>query len=731
MPILTLDPSAITGADVPNCDWELRGQPDIGTSASIGTVLRFGTLTDGTDRIEDVPESLPGTWLVFSIPDLGVWWSFQMPGIDTILSARVDLFVPPPNPLSYLTEVEHDATLTGAGTTSDPLGAVPVAPGSSFNRDNLIAGTNIGLDDVGATDVRISATGSVSATDQVARDEAEAAQSTADGAVMVNTVQQAKLDGIETGAERNVGQQFTNAEKTKLQGIETSATQDQTGAEIVSAIDTNLGSTTWQQGGGGGGGGSTNYNDLTNKPIVRMDVPVPSAATEDVLLMDANGDIFNTVGHAHVGRIVEWGRLAIDATLVAHGGYPEVTYRGTINNTPPAGWADGDAYFEREGSNWTRNSGGHGFPYTPPNWRGAWAYKRDADASATAVDDIACFVFDPDNDNRVFAHVVITFTAGVPSSWRLVKVGYVDPGRLLRPPNYANEGMVPEVVNGQWTTVRPLSLDDIEPHVGRVPQDPPATSHERIYLTHGYSEGIREDAIITIGRSEPFGGYSAAYTGLDFGAINKPSPMARLFGTGDAVNGSNLESLQSQSNTWITDLDELWFDNVEYAFSPESHREGSLWNRRVVDYPEDVADGDYPVNYRDTEGNWYFTSGVGVQYDAGPYGLVALEDGSFKYFPYRPSSSVHSSGTGNPLGIPEFEEQTYRNILGKQWNAAGQFARHCCRSEQARPQRSLTPAMCAPRPTVRTCSMTVAATVLSRGSTATTQTATRRSRDRL
>ena len=41
---------------------------------------------------------------------------------------------------------------------------------------------------------------------------------------------------------------------TKLDGIESNATADQTGGEIVSAINTELGNTDWQSGGGGGGG---------------------------------------------------------------------------------------------------------------------------------------------------------------------------------------------------------------------------------------------------------------------------------------------------------------------------------------------------------------------------------------------------------------------------------------------------------------------------------------------
>lgn len=48
----------------------------------------------------------------------------------------------------------------------------------------------------------------------------------------------------------NTTASFTTAQETKLSGIETGATADMTGAEIVAAIDTNLGSSAWQGGGG-------------------------------------------------------------------------------------------------------------------------------------------------------------------------------------------------------------------------------------------------------------------------------------------------------------------------------------------------------------------------------------------------------------------------------------------------------------------------------------------------
>ena len=52
---------------------------------------------------------------------------------------------------------------------------------------------------------------------------------------------------------------ITGTERTKLNGIEAGATADQTGAEIITAIDTELGNTDWQGGGGGGGGWTRSF----------------------------------------------------------------------------------------------------------------------------------------------------------------------------------------------------------------------------------------------------------------------------------------------------------------------------------------------------------------------------------------------------------------------------------------------------------------------------------------
>ena len=72
------------------------------------------------------------------------------------------------------------------------------------------------------------------------------------------------LDSVLT----NTTASFTTAQETKLSGIETGATADQTGAEMVGAIDSELGSTDWQSGGGGGSVEAVTYVNTAYTPTI-------------------------------------------------------------------------------------------------------------------------------------------------------------------------------------------------------------------------------------------------------------------------------------------------------------------------------------------------------------------------------------------------------------------------------------------------------------------------------
>ena len=146
-------------------------------------------------------------------------------------------------------------------------GVVVLEDVAEMNFPGAVVQAELDPNDPTRVNVTVSSTGEgPGGVDQIARNAAAAAQTTADGAVADNITQQTELDainpftaadetkldgieasadvnvgveytqtektklaGVETGAEANVGQQYTNAEKTKLGNIESNATADQSG----------------------------------------------------------------------------------------------------------------------------------------------------------------------------------------------------------------------------------------------------------------------------------------------------------------------------------------------------------------------------------------------------------------------------------------------------------------------------------------------------------------------
>lgn len=83
------------------------------------------------------------------------------------------------------------------------------------------------------------------------------------------------------------------ADKAKLDSIEPGATGDQTGAELIAAIDAALGGTVWQSGGGSGSGGGTNLSvtrdagSLTVLSDTGSDAVLPAATSTQAGIMSS------------------------------------------------------------------------------------------------------------------------------------------------------------------------------------------------------------------------------------------------------------------------------------------------------------------------------------------------------------------------------------------------------------------------------------------------------------
>jgi hypothetical protein len=173
-----------------------------------------------------------------------------------------------------------------------------------------------------------------------------AASATAAG--VMAAADKAKLDGIEPGAQANPDaaaikaayegnadtNAFTDADRAKLDGIEPGATGDQTGPELVAAIDAALGGTAWQTGGTAGqAGGATNLSvsrtagSMTVLSDTGSDALLPAAsATEAGVMSAADKAKLDGLGPAGAGG--DMAAAVYDPQGVAADAFDRANHRG-------------------------------------------------------------------------------------------------------------------------------------------------------------------------------------------------------------------------------------------------------------------------------------------------------------------------------------------------------------------------------------------------------------------
>ena len=132
--------------------------------------------------------------------------------------------------------------------------------GTGFSRDDILAGANITLTDVGDSQIRITASGGVSATDSVARSAAAAAQATADSAAMA--AQDAETTAGTASASAAAAQSTANTAQSEIDALETTVSDirqlpDPAGAGNVGKIPKISSSNQWILADDDGGGVGT------------------------------------------------------------------------------------------------------------------------------------------------------------------------------------------------------------------------------------------------------------------------------------------------------------------------------------------------------------------------------------------------------------------------------------------------------------------------------------------
>ena len=114
---------------------------------------------------------------------------------------------------------------------------------------------------------------------------------TPSAAGVLGATDKAKLDSLTAApATPTKSGQMSGADKAKLDGIEPGATADQTGPELVAALDAALGGTAWQAGGGGGGTNLAVSRTATSLSVLSdtgSDAVLPAATATEAGVMSA------------------------------------------------------------------------------------------------------------------------------------------------------------------------------------------------------------------------------------------------------------------------------------------------------------------------------------------------------------------------------------------------------------------------------------------------------------
>ena len=254
--------------------------PDVFENKIVQATRPFREITDSDGRVafDLIPSSMLDNqtkYLVWWL-DLDESYEISMPDVDSVLAVllgetgdftRANLIAGDNITLTFVGSDSVLIATPGQAGGDDEVARTAAAAAQDTADAAVLVNTQQTAD---ITTAQVAADAAQVAADaaQVAADNAQVAadvaQAAAQGAVDINTAQalsitaltarneyttpeKTKLTNIQAGAQVNVGQTYTQAEKTKLTDIEPNATDDQTGAQIVAAIDAQLNTDAWQE----------------------------------------------------------------------------------------------------------------------------------------------------------------------------------------------------------------------------------------------------------------------------------------------------------------------------------------------------------------------------------------------------------------------------------------------------------------------------------------------------
>ena len=193
-----------------------------------------------------------------------------------------------------------------------------------------------------------------------------------------------------------------------------------------------------------------------------------------------------------------------------------------------------------------------------------------------------------------------------------------------------------------------------------------ATSPDLGFLSHDYTEGVKDDAIITVGFADPYAGYSDGHLVLQIGSISKLSPLNQLIGQGNATN-YYIESVYSFNTEWLDQFDRITLNGTEYNLG-NRFLEFGIHVRRINNYPTNLATATLSLNFRRPDDSYYWTDAALLRHKAGLYEKV---DGAYSRLTSK--GFVHFDGVGPPTNPPTAPAQSYVDNQGQLWVSGDQI----------------------------------------------------------
>ena len=153
----------------------------------------------------------------------------------------------------------------------------------------------------------------------------------------------------------------------------------------------------------------------------------------------------------------------------------------------------------------------------------------------------------------------------------------------------------------------------------------PATEDEPVLnLTHDeYSDSATADhQTVTLGEAAGLYGYSDGEAlQQSFGSITGESPVSFITGTGvgsgNTITSFTPEIVGSHNRGFVEDIRTMVIDGTDYALGDLDYRYGAF--RRPITSGPTITTGSFTYNFKDADGNLYFTDSTTVINEAGLY----------------------------------------------------------------------------------------------------------------